>query len=206
MIAPYRRQRNRAGERDPPQPVVLGQAEIGDEGNADAGRHVVRDHAPPVDLHRDVGGDSVQPQDHLRDLPDILARRVSHEGIGGGFLDGDDFAPGQRMVERGDEHRAGVVHRMEFHVGRCDVHGGDDEVKLVVAKPLEPLLAGAGPYVDDDVGVVLAKLLQVRGQQVASRKSPPAPMRMTSAPTPWWRSAKVSGRRSMPSTSGIASW
>ena len=79
--------------------LVLGQTQIGDEGNADAGRHVVRDHPPPVDLQDDVGSHSVQPQDHLRELPDVVRGRVPDEGVGAYLLDSGGIASGQGMVQ-----------------------------------------------------------------------------------------------------------
>ena len=55
---------------------------------------------------------------------------------------------------------------MEFEVGRWNIHRGDGEVELIVAKPPQPLPAGADLEIDADPGALLPEPLQVFRQQV----------------------------------------
>ena len=155
-------------ERDSPQPILPGEAQIGDEGDAHAGRDVCRDGTPSVDFDDGVGFDAVQPQDHLRSLSDVLSRGVSNEGMAGDFLDLQGFASGQRVIFGCNQHQLRVEYRAELEIRWRNVHRREYEIELVGAKPVQSLLSGSGPDVHPNTRELLSEALEEFRQHVGS--------------------------------------
>ena len=76
------------------------------------------------------------------------------------------------MVFGCDEDELGITDPVKLDVLRCNVHRGDDQIHLVVAKPTHPLLTGTGLHLDPRIGIALLEPLQVRRQEIGCGSLP----------------------------------
>ena len=149
--------------------LVVRDAYIGHDGDADAVINVVDHRAPPVDLDRDGRTHAVQAQHRVLDLSGVAPGARHDHGMVRQRPDGDLLVLAERMVLRRDDHGVGLRDRVELQVARHDVEGRDDDVELEAAQPCKPFAAGAGAQLHVRAGMARLVPAHQIGQHVARR-------------------------------------
>ena len=152
-------------EGDDGEPVGLAQHEARHDRQPEARLDVALEHAPSADLDDGVDGDAERFGGGLAELAAVGLGGGDDGGEVGGLARGHRGAPCKRMAGRGDEHHAvGAELVVAEGLLRVALAGADREVHLVVEQAPESLAHRRCVEAHGDVGVRVAKALQVRGQ------------------------------------------
>ena len=161
-----RREPARQRARGQPLAVGLGQADRGDDADAQPHRHVLLDHLPATDFQRHRVRDAVLLEHQVDQPVRGQAFRRQDQAVGRQVLQRQIALGRQRMLGRHDQHRLEAVDRRVGQVRRHIQHRAHGQVHRIVAQQIQP--AGAGDVVQAQahIGMALAERVHDPGQQV----------------------------------------
>ena len=153
-----------AGEGDDRHPILLGDAEVGDDGDPEPGLDVALDRPPSGGLHRDVDLDAEPAGRQLSHLPGLRPGGRHDRGVGGDLLQIHGFAPGQRVAQGGDESHVVEGYPVAVDAGQVQLRPAEEEILLTGAKKPLRLADDAAHDTEPDVGITVPEPADDSGQ------------------------------------------
>lgn len=146
--------------------IGIGDADAGDDGDAEAHGDVFFDDVPSADFDGDLIGHLALLEDEIDQAIGGEALRRKDQAVGGKIFQQHVFFVRERVIERRDEHGVVVVDGRPGDVVGDIEHGADGEIRFFIAQQREAVFAGDVGELQMHGGVALAVLAHEVGQQV----------------------------------------